>query len=268
MIIAGFDQRDIYENFVRIYIVSCHCLFHEVIKLAKIPKRIRDNLLIEYDFSCCACGQKYFCDIHHITPRHKGGTEDPSNLVVLCPSCHRYADRGAYSTSQLRKLMKEHLERVKQAVIRKTQLARIQQMQIADFIYRHCIKRHYPREKYVKLEPDHIYFIAFDLVKIGLIVDPTDMNPILVSEDESIELLSLEVISNPFRLMFWEEWQRTEKTLFGQHFLTRVDVASAVGKLPDRSLAEKSGKSEDVAILRKFRRDIHRLITQEPGNGG
>lgn len=236
--------------------------------MAKIPKRIRDYLLIEHDFSCCACGRKYFCDIHHITPRHEGGTNDTSNLMVLCPSCHRYAERGAYSGIQLRKLRKEHLERVKQAVTRKTRLARIQEMQIAAFIYHHCMKWHYPREKYVKLEPGHIYFIAFDLVKIGLIVDPTDMKPILVSDDESIELLSLEVISNPLRLMFWEEWQRTEKTLSGQHFLVRVDVTSVVGELPDRSLAEKSGRSEEVAVLRKFRRDIHRLISQEPGNGG
>lgn len=236
--------------------------------MAKVPKGIRDNLLIEYDFSCCACGQKYFCDIHHITPQREGGTIDPSNLVVLCPSCHRYAERGAYSRSQLQKLRKEHLERVKQTVTKKMQLARIQEMQITTFIYCHCIKQHYPREKYIKLEPDSIYFIAFDLVKIGLIVDPTDMKPLLVSDDESIELLSLEVISNPFRLMFWEEWQKTEKTLSGQHFLVRIDIASAVGELPDRSLAEKCGKSEEGAIVRKFRKDLRRLIRQEPGNGG
>ncbi|MCG7848139.1 MAG: hypothetical protein MIO93_03030 [ANME-2 cluster archaeon] len=75
----------------------------------------------------------------------------------------------------MRKLMKEHLERIKQDVFRKTQLERIQQMQIADFIYLHCIKQHYSRDKYVKLEPNQIYFVVFDLVKIGLIVDLTDM---------------------------------------------------------------------------------------------
>lgn len=239
-----------------------------MIKLGKIPQSIRDNLLIKCDFSCCACGKKYFCDIHHIKPQRKGGTHDSTNLIVLCPSCHRYADRGAYTKNQLKKLKKDHIKHVEQVVASKIHLARIQEMQITAFIYRYCIKQHYPREKYIKLEPEQIYLIAFDLVKIGLIVDPSDMRPIIVSDGETVELLSLEVISNPFRLMFLEEWQRTERTRSRLHFLVRVDVASTVSELPDSLSAKKSGKSEEGAILGKFRRDIRKLIRQEPSNIG
>lgn len=41
-------------------------------------------------------------EVHHITPRSEGGPNDPRNLIVLCPNCHRKADRGAISRSTLR----------------------------------------------------------------------------------------------------------------------------------------------------------------------
>lgn len=33
---------------------------------------------------------------HHIVPRHVGGSDDPSNLIVLCPNCHTAAHRLVY----------------------------------------------------------------------------------------------------------------------------------------------------------------------------
>lgn len=39
---------------------------------------------------CEMCGwDKGNCDVHHIKPKSKGGTDDISNLIVLCPNCHR-----------------------------------------------------------------------------------------------------------------------------------------------------------------------------------
>lgn len=32
---------------------------------------------------------KATCDMHHILPKKYGGTDDNSNLVILCPNCHR-----------------------------------------------------------------------------------------------------------------------------------------------------------------------------------
>lgn len=48
----------------------------------------------ETGFQCFICGwHEDSCDIHHIVPRNKGGTNDLSNLSVLCPNHHRLADR-------------------------------------------------------------------------------------------------------------------------------------------------------------------------------
>jgi predicted HNH restriction endonuclease len=34
------------------------------------------------------------CDVHHIVPVYKGGSELDSNLIILCPNCHRLAHLG------------------------------------------------------------------------------------------------------------------------------------------------------------------------------
>ena len=40
--------------------------------------------------SCVKCGwDKARCDVHHITPRSRGGLNTIANGVVLCPNCHR-----------------------------------------------------------------------------------------------------------------------------------------------------------------------------------
>lgn len=41
---------------------------------------------------CKNCGRVFPLDImevHHIKPISKGGTDEPSNLILLCPSCNR-----------------------------------------------------------------------------------------------------------------------------------------------------------------------------------
>lgn len=41
---------------------------------------------------CERCGWNLSsCDIHHIIPKSDGGTNNRSNLIVLCPNCHRLA---------------------------------------------------------------------------------------------------------------------------------------------------------------------------------
>lgn len=52
----------------------------------------------------CECCEKEsdLLEIHHIRPRASGGTNRPSNLIALCPECHRKADRSVYSQSELR----------------------------------------------------------------------------------------------------------------------------------------------------------------------
>lgn len=63
----------------------------------RIPKSILDmstrtvsKILHRAQRGCMLCGwNEALCDIHHIKPRKEGGTDDNSNLVVVCPNCHR-----------------------------------------------------------------------------------------------------------------------------------------------------------------------------------
>ncbi len=58
-----------------------------------------------YGAACLNCGwDKDVTDVHHITPRSEGGTDAIENLVVLCPNCHRRADKGALTRERLREL--------------------------------------------------------------------------------------------------------------------------------------------------------------------
>jgi predicted HNH restriction endonuclease len=42
--------------------------------------------------SCFNCGwDKDVCYIHHIIPKNKSGSDDHTNLTILCPNCHRLA---------------------------------------------------------------------------------------------------------------------------------------------------------------------------------
>lgn len=52
-------------------------------------------------------------DVHHIKPRNEGGPNKPDNLIVLCPNCHRKADRGAISRSKLKYRVDEQMENSK-----------------------------------------------------------------------------------------------------------------------------------------------------------
>jgi 5-methylcytosine-specific restriction endonuclease McrA len=48
------------------------------------------------------CKETVSLDIHHIIPRQEGGSNRRSNLVVLCPTHHRLADRGAIPKRRLK----------------------------------------------------------------------------------------------------------------------------------------------------------------------
>lgn len=50
----------------------------------------------------CTDGSLDNPEVHHITPRNEGGPNDPDNLIVLCPTCHRKADNGGVSRTKLR----------------------------------------------------------------------------------------------------------------------------------------------------------------------
>lgn len=53
----------------------------------KIPERIRQAVLKRDQRVCRYCGSEAR-SVDHITPRSKGGTDDPFNLVAACGSCN------------------------------------------------------------------------------------------------------------------------------------------------------------------------------------
>jgi HNH endonuclease len=74
-----------------------------------ISQSVRDRLLVEAKHRCTICAEKCF-EIHHIIEQSEGGSDDPENLIVLCPNCHqhRYHRSGEISRAQIR-LYKEKL---------------------------------------------------------------------------------------------------------------------------------------------------------------
>lgn len=44
------------------------------------------------------CPPRHLLDVHHVVPRAIGGSDVASNLIVLCPTCHRVAHIGRSMT--------------------------------------------------------------------------------------------------------------------------------------------------------------------------
>jgi hypothetical protein len=53
--------------------------------------RVRLQVLRRDGYRCRGCGAGGSLDVHHIVARAHGGSNDPSNLVSLCPGCHGLA---------------------------------------------------------------------------------------------------------------------------------------------------------------------------------
>lgn len=68
-----------------------------------IPPRIRRAVLMRDRHRCRrkGCLHTRFLDIHHLVPRARGGKNHPSNLVTLCPACHRLAHRRGMDLTPL-----------------------------------------------------------------------------------------------------------------------------------------------------------------------
>lgn len=77
-----------------------------------IPQKTRDKLLVDAQHRCTFCHEKCF-EIHHIVEQAEGGTEDESNLIVMCPNCHqhRYHRSKEFTRSQLIEYKKGLIER-------------------------------------------------------------------------------------------------------------------------------------------------------------
>lgn len=56
----------------------------------------------KYGKVCAVCGFPHFIEVHHIVHRAKGGSDDVSNLIPLCPNHHGMAHAGMLSNKALR----------------------------------------------------------------------------------------------------------------------------------------------------------------------
>jgi 5-methylcytosine-specific restriction endonuclease McrA len=57
-----------------------------------VPPAVRRQVLVRDGFRCRApgCRAVSFLEVHHVVPRHRGGSNRPENLVTLCARCHAF----------------------------------------------------------------------------------------------------------------------------------------------------------------------------------
>jgi hypothetical protein len=76
-----------------------------------IPANLRREILIEANYRCAVprCMTAIAIDVHHID--ENAANNDPSNLIVLCPTCHAAFHRKVYPAEAIRfwKLMLQQL---------------------------------------------------------------------------------------------------------------------------------------------------------------
>lgn len=71
-----------------------------------LSKRTITKILCRANIGCSICGwNKSTCDIHHIIPRKNNGSDEISNLIIVCPNCHRIIhNSNVYSEEYLKEL--------------------------------------------------------------------------------------------------------------------------------------------------------------------
>ena len=68
-----------------------------------IPSDLRRRVLVEAGHRCAIATCRYIeVDVHHIVPWESCESHEYSNLIALCPNCHRRADRGEIDRKALR----------------------------------------------------------------------------------------------------------------------------------------------------------------------
>src|SRR6266487_841502 len=86
-----------------------------------------DALLARAGRMCAVCNRRHGVQVHHIVPRHLGGSDDASNAIPLCPNCHdevhaRYT-KGRSTRGYTEQEMRRHLARTISLATRQTNLA-------------------------------------------------------------------------------------------------------------------------------------------------
>src|SRR4051812_13176210 len=69
----------------------------------RLPRETRVAVLTESGYRCAVptCRTILALDLHHIWEVSAGGSDDPSNLIALCPTCHALYHRGTYKQESI-----------------------------------------------------------------------------------------------------------------------------------------------------------------------
>ena len=62
--------------------------------ILELSSRTISKILLRLNLPCTCCNfyvSGIVLDLHHITPKASGGSDDASNLTYICPNCHRIA---------------------------------------------------------------------------------------------------------------------------------------------------------------------------------
>lgn len=68
-----------------------------------LSNETREFLLTECGYRCAVptCRNILALDMHHILEVKEGGSNDPSNLIALCPTCHALFHRGTITARSI-----------------------------------------------------------------------------------------------------------------------------------------------------------------------
>ena len=69
----------------------------EVKSILDMSKRTTEKVLRRLKLPCSYCNwyiEGVVCDVYHIIPKSKGGSDLNNNLTYICPNCHRLASVG------------------------------------------------------------------------------------------------------------------------------------------------------------------------------
>ena len=69
----------------------------------KLPLKTRVIVLTESGYRCAVptCRNILALDMHHLWEVSAGGSDDPSNLIALCPTCHALYHRGTIKAESI-----------------------------------------------------------------------------------------------------------------------------------------------------------------------
>ena len=83
-----------------------HSKEQEINSILDCSKRTISKILNRSKIGCAICGwNESTCDIHHIIEKCNGGTDDVSNLIIVCPNHHRIIHTNkCYSVEYLQNL--------------------------------------------------------------------------------------------------------------------------------------------------------------------